>query len=254
MKDKCFVIQPFDKGTFDKRFTDIFEPAIKNAELEPYRVDRDVNVRIPIEDIEKEIRSSRICFAEITTDNPNVWYELGFAFASGKDVVMVCSDERDKYPFDIAHKIILTYQTSSISDFAALGTQITTKLQALISTSEKAEILQSTPFSAVEGLKSHEIAMLLLIMENSLSSEDTSYLYTLRSEMEKAGYTAIATSIAVRTLTANKMIETLTETDHNGEEYACCRLLESGVEWVLANQDKIEFRKNIPVEDNPVPF
>ena len=70
---KCFVMQPFDSGAFDKRYDDIFEPAIKNADLEPYRVDRDPSVSIPIDDIETGIRRSELCLAEITTDNPNVW-------------------------------------------------------------------------------------------------------------------------------------------------------------------------------------
>jgi len=47
----CFVIQPFDSGKFDKRFRDIFKPAIEAAGLEPYRVDDDPSVDIPIEAI-----------------------------------------------------------------------------------------------------------------------------------------------------------------------------------------------------------
>ncbi len=35
--DTCFVIQPFDRDKFDKRFDDVFEPAIRSAGLEPYR-------------------------------------------------------------------------------------------------------------------------------------------------------------------------------------------------------------------------
>jgi len=51
----CFVIQPFDSGgVFDKRYADVFEPAIKAAGLEPYRIDRDYNTVIPIEDIENQ--------------------------------------------------------------------------------------------------------------------------------------------------------------------------------------------------------
>ena len=76
--DKCFVIQPFDNDKFDKRYEDIFKPAIDKAELDPYRVDKDLSVRIPIDEIEQNISDSALCFAEITTDNPNVWYELGF--------------------------------------------------------------------------------------------------------------------------------------------------------------------------------
>jgi hypothetical protein len=67
----CFVIQPFDGGPFDKRFDDVFAPAIIASGLEPYRVDRDPAVRVPIEEIEHRIYGADLCLAGITTDNPN---------------------------------------------------------------------------------------------------------------------------------------------------------------------------------------
>ncbi len=36
--EKCFVIQPFDNDKFDKRFIDIYEPAILKADLQAYRI------------------------------------------------------------------------------------------------------------------------------------------------------------------------------------------------------------------------
>lgn len=36
---RCFVIQPFDRGPFEKQFDDVLSPAIHDAELEAYRVD-----------------------------------------------------------------------------------------------------------------------------------------------------------------------------------------------------------------------
>jgi hypothetical protein len=68
----CFVIQPFDAGKFDKRFEDVYKTAIEAANLEPYRVDNDPSVRVPIDAIEDGIGRAAICLAEITTDNPNV--------------------------------------------------------------------------------------------------------------------------------------------------------------------------------------
>src|SRR5271154_5835716 len=104
----CFVIQPFDNGQFDKLFDGVYAPAIVAAELDPYRVDRDPNTEVLIDAIEAGIKSATVCLADITTDNPNVWYELGFALAAGRPVVMVCSDERigKKYPFDIQHRTV----------------------------------------------------------------------------------------------------------------------------------------------------
>lgn len=65
--EKCFVIQPFDNDKFDSRFLDIFKPAIEKAGFEAYRVDKDLSVRIPIDEIEKSINEAQICFAEITS-------------------------------------------------------------------------------------------------------------------------------------------------------------------------------------------
>ena len=78
-------------GPFDKRYDDVFVPAIRAAGLEPYRVDCDPAVVIPIEDIEEGIRRADLCLADISLPNPNVWFEVGFSIAAAKPVVLVCS-------------------------------------------------------------------------------------------------------------------------------------------------------------------
>ncbi|HLO55645.1 MAG TPA: hypothetical protein VK169_15235 [Saprospiraceae bacterium] len=257
--DKCFVIQPFDEGKFDDRYIDIFEPAIKKAELEPYRIDQDLSVRIPIEDIEKGIYESVICFADITMDNPNVWYELGFAFACGKDVVMVCSDERTgKFPFDIQHRQIIKYKTGSTSYFNNLEELITKKIVAYRHKTKTITQLNSTPVVETEGLASHEIAILILIMENQFSSEDFNSAHFIGSLMGKSGYTDIATSVGMRSLVKKGMIEIFKtfEDYNNSQEYTACRLTDKGENWILSNQDQLVFRKNnITTEaDEDLPF
>lgn len=255
--EKCFVIQPFDNDKFDKRFIDIFEPAIKKAEFDAYRIDRDLSVRIPIDEIEKGIAESAICFAEITTDNPNVWYELGFAFACNKDVIMVCSDERvGKFPFDIQHRHVISYKTSSTSDFTSLGDTITRKIKALQQKSKTVKQLNTTPVIETEGLKGHEIALLILIMENQISSEDNFSIFILKNEMNKSGYTDIATSVGIRSLVKNGMIETFKATDdfNNNQEYPACRLTEKGEGWILSNQDQLQFRKASTNPTDELPF
>jgi len=242
----CFVIQPFDRDKFDKRYTDVFEPAIKAAGLEPYRVDKDPSVRIPIDDIHEGIKQSKICFAEITTDNPNVWYELGFAFASGKDVVMVCSEERkDKFPFDIQHKHILNYKTSSSSDFENLKVSITEKIIAFIQTRKQVQIIIENPVQESEGLQQHEVTMLLLLIENQISEEQTVSARRLQNDMEAAGFTKVASNIAFRELKNKEYIEQTKEYSDEGDEYIVFRLTEKGESWVLNNKDKVVFKKQV---------
>ncbi len=253
----CFVIQPFDKDKFDRRYNDVFEPAIKAANLSPYRVDRDPSVRIAIEQIEEEIKNAAICFADITTNNPNVWYELGYAFAMGKDVVMVCSNERsDSFPFDIQHRQIIKYTTQSRSDFNELENNITTRLNALLKKQTTYQKIISTPVKENHGLKPNEIALIALIMENQIISNDSVSIYNLTNDMSKSGYTKIATSIAVKELELKEYLETFMQTDifNHEAEFAACRLTKSGINWVLNNQDNFEFKKQQETPNIPPPI
>lgn len=256
--EKCFVMQPFDNDKFDARFVEIFKPAITKAGFEAYRIDEDAGTNILIEDIERGISESAFCLAEVTTDNPNVWYELGFAFACKKDVIMVCEEGRiGGYPFDIRHRHVLTYKTSSPSDFTLLGESITKKINAFQKKSKTVKRLINTPVIETEGLKGHEIALLILIMENQLSAEDCASIHELKHEMGKSGYNDIATSVGIRTLTNNGMLETFKNIDeYNGQEYFACRLTEHGENWILSNQEQLQFRKaeNAEADDNELPF
>lgn len=243
--DTCFIIQPFDKDKFDKRYDDIFEPAIRSAGLEPYRVDRDPSVRIPIEQIEEGIKNAKLCFAEITSDNPNVWYELGFAFALDKDVVMV-TEERQKFPFDIQHKQVIKYKTSSTSDFENLGKNISNKIQAFLQKRKNVQEIIDNPIKESEGLTPHEATMVLVLFENQTTEEDFISAYKLYKDMELTGYNRIASNVAFRQLKYNGFIEQDRRyTDEMGDEsYPVFRLTSKGESWVLNNQDKIEFKKS----------
>ena len=127
---KCFVIQPFDDEN-DRRYDEVYKPALEKAGVEPYRVDRDLSVTVVIDAIEAQIRESDICLADITTDNPNVWYELGFAFAVGCPVVMTCAEARvEKLPFDVRHRIVIKYATASPSDFVQLRAEVVRRVGA----------------------------------------------------------------------------------------------------------------------------
>lgn len=141
---RCCVFQPFDKGDFDKRFDDVLVPAIESADMEPYRVDRDLGSTIPVDTLHQEIRSAAICIADITTRNPNVMYELGYAVALGKDVIIISGPSAEKYPFDIQHRGIITYAVGSPRDFKQLEETITAKLEAILDRQAKTNDIAAT--------------------------------------------------------------------------------------------------------------
>lgn len=242
-KKICFVIQPFDNGTFDKRYTDIFKPAILEAGLEPYRIDEDVSSKILIEDIEKKISESTVCFAEITSDNPNVWYELGFAFACRKDVVMVCSKQRADFPFDVRHKSIIKYGTDSSSDYDKLRTAITQKLNAFKSQLPKFSKVEQTEVGETEDLKDVEIAILGFLVGECDLEDDHVSVYRFKNKMMEVKYNNIEISLGLRVLKRKNMIKSFRGQDpFNNEEYSALQLTEEGLNWILENEQKIIMR------------
>lgn len=237
----CFIMQPFDKGVYDKRYEDIFIPAIETAGLEPYRVDRDPGVSIPIDEIQTGIKNSDVCLAEITTDNPNVWFELGFAIDSFKEVVLVCSSERKtRFPFDVQHRNITRYKTESPRDFEQLKEEITKRLIAIL---EKGEILSRVAgmpsIADTEGLSHHEMVALVTIAENIDSPSDRVGTYRIKEDMNRAGFTKIAVTLAHASLLRKGMIEDAMDSDMNGNEFFLYNISSKGMEWLLQNQDEL---------------
>ena len=255
---RCFVILSFDKGPFEKRYDDVIKPAIEKAKLEPYRVDRDPSVVIPIDRIEAEIRSSGICIADITTDNPNVWFELGYAIAAAKPVCLICSEERKThFPFDVQHRNIIRYKVESKSDFDLLGSQIEENLKALMANEATVgRVVSDSPLAATEGLSAHEIAALVFAMAHcTLYSVGISGFELLR-KMQEAGFTHVATGLAMASLERKKMIDKTPMQDDREGDYMAYHVTSCGNDWLLANQSLLRLRQEEPPEpeDGRIPF
>jgi hypothetical protein len=237
IKKSCFVIQPFDDNIFDKRYNDIFAPAIEAANLEPYRVDKDPEARIIIERIEKGISNSALCFAEITTNNPNVWYELGFAFACKKDVIMVaCPTEREgSFPFDIQHRKIINYKTSSSSDFDSLKKDITRQIEAFLKTPDVIEV-PPNGLATDDLVKLNVCAMgILLYMITNTIKRDNVPIYEIEEGLKRYECTEFDIKMSIRDLEKLRYIElSKNPYDYNSPIY--CKITENGFKWVEKNK------------------
>jgi hypothetical protein len=238
---RCFVMQPFDDGPFDDRYEDVFAPAIINAGLEPYRVDRDPNVTIPIDEIEEGIRNADVCLAEISLDKPNVWYELGFAIAAQKEVILVCiEDRRSAFPFDVQHRTIIRYRTEAPRDFEIVKEKVTNRLKAILakgaSISKASEL---SPTVSVQGLQNHEISCLICIAQPLDSPDDSTPAYLIRQDMERYGYTDIAVAMALNSLVKKDMSTRDYDEDINGNKSYQYSLTTAGFHWLEENQNRI---------------
>jgi hypothetical protein len=109
--DTCFVMQPF-AAPHGEYYEKIFKPAIGKTKLVPVRADAEIFATGKIIDqVWRGINAAKVLVAELSTRNPNVFYELGLAHALHKPVVLVSSNEPD-VPFDLKHIRVIYYDVN----------------------------------------------------------------------------------------------------------------------------------------------
>jgi hypothetical protein len=107
-----FVIMPFAEP-FDTLYREVIFPVAHNLGFEVVRVDEIVGPGIIIEHIQRQVEGAHAVVAEISTHNPNVYYELGYAHALRKPaVLLVRRQEGQAMPFDIRGYRAIFYDDS----------------------------------------------------------------------------------------------------------------------------------------------
>ena len=98
---EAFIIMSFAKEGHLEDAYDTFRQVCKNNGFAGFRVDDhiDANQRI-VPAVIDAIRSSAFIIADVSQPRPNVYYELGYAQASGKSVITTAY-EGTQLPFDI---------------------------------------------------------------------------------------------------------------------------------------------------------
>ncbi|MCY4261345.1 MAG: hypothetical protein OXC91_13915 [Rhodobacteraceae bacterium] len=232
-KDKCFVIQPFNDDRYQKRYRDVFRPAIESAGLDPYRVDEDPGANVIITTIEEKIKSSVLCFAEITADNPNVWFELGYAMAINKRIVMVCEENR-QLPFDIQHRRIIKYASQSPSDFDELKTQITKAIEAALDESTLVRKLSDPVNLPKSDQKPPHVLTVLVIVASRDQFDSGASHQEIRGEMHAAGFNDLAMRLALQELLEDGFVSLREEMSEFGP-YSFYMVTKKAEQWLQEN-------------------
>lgn len=105
-----FVLMPFDTI-----FDDIYKLGIKesatNLGLRAERVDEQKYSEGVLDRIYRQIDLADIIIADMTGQNPNVFYEVGYAHAKEKLCILLTSSAND-IPFDLKHRRHIVYDQS----------------------------------------------------------------------------------------------------------------------------------------------
>lgn len=110
-RPKLFVVMQFSED-YNNLYNEVIKPVAEQEGFECIRGD-DFFTSTPIlDDIITTIKESKAIIAEITPDNPNVFYEIGYSHAINKPTILLCDKKREKLPFDISSFRTLYYVNS----------------------------------------------------------------------------------------------------------------------------------------------
>jgi nucleoside 2-deoxyribosyltransferase len=105
-----FVLMPFDKA-----FEDIYRLGIKETatklDMLAERVDEQIFQEGILERIYRQIELADFIVADMSGQNPNVFYEVGYAHARGKLCILMTKSASD-IPFDLKHHRHIVYGSS----------------------------------------------------------------------------------------------------------------------------------------------
>src|SRR5215475_3387707 len=119
----AFVAMPYgvkEKIDFNKVYSDLIKPALEGAGFEVFRSDEEMRAGDIRTDMFQELLMADLVVADLSIDNPNVWYELGVRHALRARGVIGIMCRRDYMPFDVYTDRALRYSIKEVPSGAAV--------------------------------------------------------------------------------------------------------------------------------------
>ena len=124
-----FAAMPFASKYDDVFFVAIRGGAAKLARSVAKRVDKEDYSGDVVDRIRQRISQASVLVVDLSDSRPNVLYEMGFAHASGKPIVPICSTPVDEIPFDVRNLNVISYEMGQTN---ALRPKLSRRLRAVL--------------------------------------------------------------------------------------------------------------------------
>ena len=102
----------FNTAEYEALFTDVIAPVCEKEGFRVYRADFTKRPCLNIADITKHLTESTVIIAEMTPINGNVYYEVGYADALKKPVILIADKNIGQLPFDVRAYRTIFYENS----------------------------------------------------------------------------------------------------------------------------------------------
>jgi hypothetical protein len=128
---EAFIVMKFsERDENANAYEHGIRPALAEFGLEAKRADEDPRMQILSQKVLEHIEKCRLVIIKVDESNVNVFFELGYAIAKRKDILVICRDSQlGSVPSDIKGWELLTYPDG---DFAALKAKVTAYLDNIL--------------------------------------------------------------------------------------------------------------------------
>jgi tetratricopeptide (TPR) repeat protein len=112
MSHHVFVAMPYgvkEGVDFNEVYRQLIKPALADAGFSVFRADEEQRAGSISTDMFQELLLADLVVADLSIDNPNVWYELGVRHALRARGVIQIQSQRDRMPFDVYVERTLRY-------------------------------------------------------------------------------------------------------------------------------------------------
>ena len=118
-KKTCFVVMGFGKKVdfqtgrklnLDASYHNMIKPTVEEAGLECVRADEIVHSGTIDVPMYEQLLKADVVIADLSTYNPNAFYELGVRHALRPYTTIVIAEDKLTYPFDVSHIVIRRYR------------------------------------------------------------------------------------------------------------------------------------------------
>lgn len=182
--ETCFIVMPFGKKEadgqtidFDAIYNSVFMPAVnavtlpEGGKLVARRTDQDFFTGDITVEMFRYLEYSRFVLADITSLNPNVFYELGVRHRARQSGTAIFRQIEVKLPFDIAHIKAFAYEYQP-EEKALESRQLITKILAQSLVEDRTDNVIRLAIAQQEQRPRPEVESLRQAAENALRRED----------------------------------------------------------------------------------
>jgi hypothetical protein len=172
----CFIISSIgnddspERKSADEKYDLVYEPVLKELNYEPFRADKETTPNSISRDIIKRIIDSDLLIADISDENPNVFYELAVRNAIKKPVIIIMASGQIP-PFDIKDKRALVLNMKDNRQWLRAKDLLKEYIQSAENHPDNASVSILSDFefnlatSNIEGEKERELDVTLILKD-----------------------------------------------------------------------------------------